>query len=243
MISFERVSKQYGAKRALDNVSFDIAPGDIFGLLGPNGAGKTTAIGLLMGHLRPTAGRVQAGDYDSATQALEARRLIGYVPDRAAFHDGVTARQILVHAGRMHGLSKAESRRRADDLLAELGLAEVADALPTTFSLGMRRKLALARARMHAPPIFVLDEPTNGLDPFAARDIEIWMRQARCAGATILLSTHALDLAERVCSKVAILNAGRLVAVAAPEALKRALAQASLLDAFLTTLASEARPT
>ncbi|MBI4752227.1 MAG: ABC transporter ATP-binding protein [Acidobacteria bacterium] len=235
-ISIYSLSKAYGTFKALEDLDLHIQPGEIFGFLGPNGAGKTTTINLLMGLIRPTSGTCAIGGFNphsvEENEILSLRRIVGYVPDATHFPEYLTAYETLEMAGRMHGLSPASRADRLRTVIAQHGLEEVIHQYPTSYSLGMRRKLALAHAQIHDPKIYILDEPTNGLDPYAAREIKVWMTSMAEAGKTILLSTHLLDMAERYCHRVAILNKGRLITVAHPQELKRQLQEASLEDAF-----------
>jgi ABC-2 type transport system ATP-binding protein len=224
------LTKAYGAFRALDGLDLEVAPGEVFGFLGPNGAGKTTTIRLLMGMLVPSAGEARLLDLDAHAQRVEAKRVVGYLPDDPVFPEHLRGRELLEFVGEMHGLRRPEARRRAEALLAEMDLEEAASDFANTYSMGMRRKLALACARVHEPPLYILDEPTNGLDPHAQREVVAWITAAAAAGRTVFLSTHLLDLAERICTRVGIVSRGRLLAAGAPAELRDQLCPGGSLE-------------
>ncbi|MCC6741579.1 MAG: ABC transporter ATP-binding protein [Planctomycetia bacterium] len=229
-IETESLTKDYGAFRALDALTLVVQPGEIFGLLGPNGAGKTTTIRLLMGMLVPTAGRARLCGLDCHGDRVEAKTRVGYLPDDPKFHDYLRGREILRFVGHMHGLSGAEARSRAEALLGRFGLLEAADDYAVNYSKGMKAKLGLACAMIHDPDVFILDEPTNGLDPGAARDVQDWIVESARGGKTVLLSTHLLEMAERLCHRVGIIDKGRLAAVGTPAELKDRFAAGGTLE-------------
>lgn len=212
MIQFEGLSKSYGAYTAVQPLTLEIARGEVFGFLGPNGAGKTTTIRMLMGILVPSAGRARIAGYDCHTQAVEVKRRVGYLPDQPVFYDYLRGREILLFVGEMHGLDRPEAARRADRLLDEMGLAAASADYAINYSLGMKKKLGLACALVHAPEVLILDEPINGLDPRAARDVQERLQRSAATGMTIFVSTHLLDMAQRLCSRVGIIDQGGLVA-------------------------------
>jgi ABC-2 type transport system ATP-binding protein len=192
----------------------------MFGFLGPNGAGKTTTIRMMMGILVPSGGSVRIAGLDCHRDAAEVKRHVGYLPDSPIFYDYLRGREILQFIGEMHGLTRAESLRRTDRLLTELGLEQVGEEFAVNYSMGMKKKLGLACALIHEPSVLILDEPTNGLDPRASRDVQQRLRRSADEGTTIFLSTHILDMAERLCSRIGIIHHGELVATGSPQELK-----------------------
>jgi len=224
------LGKSYGAFQALSALDLEVAPGEVFGCLGPNGAGKTTTIRLLMGMLVPSAGSARLLGRDCQRERVEVKRLVGYLPDDPSFPDHLRGAELLRFVAEMHGLDKARARRRCEELLREFDLADAAHDFANTYSMGMRRKLALACARVHEPPLYILDEPTNGLDPHAQREVVDWIRASAGSGRTVFLSTHLLDLAERICTRVGIISQGRLLAVGTPDELKDRLCPGGSLE-------------
>jgi ABC-2 type transport system ATP-binding protein len=212
MIEFQRLTKTYGDVTAVRELELSVGRGEMFGFLGPNGAGKTTTIRMMMGILVPTSGRVTIDGLDCQADALEVKRRVGYLPDNPFFYDYLRGREILTFVGEMHGLPRGEAVRRAGALLDELALDEAAEEFAVNYSAGMKKKLALACALIHDPPVLILDEPTNGLDPRASREVQERLRLGAEQGKTIFLSTHLLNMAERLCSRVGIIHRGRLVA-------------------------------
>jgi len=235
MISIEGLDKRYGDFHAVDNLSLGVARGEVFGFLGPNGAGKTTTIRMLMGILVPTSGRALIDGLDCHARAAEVKRRVGYLPDSPIFYDFLRGREILQFVGEMHGLSRGESSARTDRLLDELGLDDASGEYAVNYSMGMKKRLGLACALIHDPPVLILDEPTNGLDPRASRDVQDRLRAAAAEGRTILLSTHLLDMAEKLCARVGIIHKGKLVSVGPAAELKQTLTHGgSLEDVFLS---------
>jgi ABC-2 type transport system ATP-binding protein len=212
MISFHHLRKDYGAFTAVRDLMLDIGRGEVFGFLGPNGAGKTTTIRIMMGILVPSSGRVAIDGLDCQRDRVEVKRRVGYLPDNPIFYDYLRGREILIFVGEMHGLARGEAEARAERLLHDLRLEDAAEDYAVNYSTGMKKNLGLACALIHDPPVLVLDEPTNGLDPRAARDVQERLRLASAQGKTIFLSTHLLDMAQRLCGRVGIIDRGALVA-------------------------------
>jgi ABC-2 type transport system ATP-binding protein len=234
MIEFLELSKTYGGFQALAPLNLTVPRGEMFGFLGPNGAGKTTTIRMMMGILVPSNGSVKIAGLDCHRDAAEVKRHVGYLPDSPIFYDYLRGREIIQFIGEMHGLSRAESIGRAGLLMEELGLEEVTEEFAVNYSMGMKKKLGLACALIHQPSVLILDEPTNGLDPRASRDVQQRLRKSVEAGMTIFLSTHILDMAERLCSRIGIIHHGELVATGSPEELKaRVTAGGSLEEVFM----------
>jgi ABC-2 type transport system ATP-binding protein len=214
---------------ALDGISLEIQPGEIFGLLGPNGAGKSTTIGILTTRVRPSGGEARIGEYDVWRQQVEAKRLIGVVQQRPNLDFALTAREILLFHGAYYGLSSGERARRAADLLARFQLAERADDMVRGFSGGMMQRLSIARAMVHDPEVLFLDEPSTGLDP--QTKLLLWeiIREYNRSGKTILLTTHNMDEADELCHRVAIVDHGRVIASGTPAELKASIPGGYLL--------------
>jgi ABC-2 type transport system ATP-binding protein len=207
------LSKVYGGqagKKALDNVSLGIKRGELFGLLGPNGAGKSTLINILAGLVNKTAGRVQIWDVDIDRDPRGSRGAIGIVPQELHIDPFFTPREALEVQAGLYGVPRAA--RRTDEILGAVGLADKADAYARTLSGGMRRRLLVAKALVHTPPVLVLDEPTAGVDVELRQSLWAYVRQLNAAGTTVLLTTHYLQEAEQLCDRIAIINHGRLIA-------------------------------
>ncbi|MFN8061619.1 MAG: ABC transporter ATP-binding protein [Vicinamibacterales bacterium] len=218
---------------ALDGLSLDIRPGEIFGLLGPNGAGKSTTIGILTTRVRPTAGTAFVGSHDVWRDGVAVKRLIGVVQQRPNLDFGLTAREMLTFHGAYFGVSSADRQRRADALLSRFQLADRADELVFGFSGGMLQRLSIARALMHEPQVLFLDEPTAGLDPQTRLLLWDIVRELNAAGRTIVLTTHNMEEADQMCHRLAIVDHGRVIAEGTAEALKRAVPGGYLIRAQL----------
>ena len=211
-IEIRGLSKAFGDTTALEDVSFTVRQGEIFGFMGHNGAGKTTTIRMLLGLLRPTRGEARVLGYDIVRDSLAIRRLCGYLPDEYALPKEMTARRFLRYVGAMFGFAGPPLERRIEELVELFGLAPVADKRLDAFSSGMIQKIGLAQALINEPRVLLLDEPTAGLDPIGRQDfLELITRLAR-DGVTVLFSTHILSDIERVCQRVAILHHGHLIA-------------------------------
>jgi ABC-2 type transport system ATP-binding protein len=211
VIEVKGLTKRYGAVSAVDDVSFTIAPGEIFGLLGPNGAGKTTTILMLLGLSESTAGEARIFGHDPMHEPLDVKRLVGYLPDTVGFYDNMTASDNLHYTARLMGIARRIRKDRILSALARVGLAEVAEKKVATFSRGMRQRLGIAEIIMKDARIAILDEPTNGLDPQASLELLDLIRVLKAHGVSILLSSHLLDRVQTVCDRVALFNAGRIV--------------------------------
>src|ERR687889_4993 len=210
-IRIESLSKTYeGGKRALNDVSFDVPRGQIFGLLGPNGAGKSTLINILAGLVVKTGGKVTIWGFDIDRHPRNAKRSIGVVPQEIIFDPFFTPRETLEIQAGLYGVAPAG--RQSDQLLAAMHLTDKAHAYSRTLSGGMKRRLLVAKAMVHSPPILVLDEPTAGVDVELRRQLWDYVRQLHATGVTIVLTTHYLEEAEQLCDRIAIINHGRLIA-------------------------------
>jgi ABC-2 type transport system ATP-binding protein len=234
-IDIRGISKDFGDTLAVDDVSFAVRPGEIFGFMGHNGAGKTTTIRMLLGLLRPTRGEASVLGYDIVRDSLAIRRLSGFLPGDYALPKEMSARRFLRYIGAMFGFSGPPLERRIDELLDLFGLAAVADKPLGAFSSGMTQKVGLAQALINEPSVLLLDEPTAGLDPIGRQELlELIGRLARNDGVTVLFSTHILGDIERVCERVAILHRGRLLAKGDLVDLKRRHGAAHMDDLYLS---------
>ncbi len=234
LIETHNLVKQYGKFVAVNNVSFDVRAGEVFGFLGPNGAGKTTTIKMIVGLLQPTSGTVKVAGYDSQSQGLDAKAASGYVPDTPNLYAKLTGRELLRFVGDLYDVDRAQATHRIDELLRMFDLADAADETLDSYSHGMQQKASLAAALMHDPKVLILDEPTVGLDPKSARLIKDILRQLADRGAAVMLSTHILEIAERMCDRIGIINKGELVAVGTMDELRGlGQGQSSLEDIFL----------
>jgi ABC-2 type transport system ATP-binding protein len=229
-IECSKLTKKFESFCAVDEITLQISAGEIFGFLGPNGAGKTTTIRLLMGMLVPTSGFANIHGMDCLKDRIELKKWIGYLPDFPTFHDYLRGSEILNFVGQMHGLKTDERKEKAAALMKKFGLIEAADEFAVNYSAGMKRKLALACAQIHDPQIFLLDEPTNELDPIASREVQNWILSSASSGKTIFLSTHLLEQAEKLCHRVGILHNGKLLALGTPGELEEHLCPGGSLE-------------
>ncbi len=214
---------------ALDGISLEIEPGEIFGLLGPNGAGKSTTIGILTTRVRPSGGQAWIGDYEVWREQVEVKRLIGVVQQRPNLDFALTAREILLFHAAYFGVAPAERARRASALLERFQLSERADELVRGYSGGMMQRLSIARAMMHDPQVLFLDEPSAGLDPQTRLLLWEIIREYNRSGKTILITTHNMEEADTLCARLAIIDHGRLIAMGAPAELKASIPGGYLL--------------
>ena len=223
-IDVHNLTKSFGDLVAVDNVSFSIASGEIFGLLGPNGAGKTTTISVLATIQKPTSGTATINGYDVVAQEDDVRRSIGIVFQDQSLDEELTAYENMDFHGRLYRISSEERRRRIDELLTLVGLADRKNSLVKTYSGGMRRRLEIARGLLHEPKVLFLDEPTLGLDPQTRN--HLWEYIARLneeKGITIILTTHYMEEADRLCDRVAIIDRGAIVVLDTAENLKNSI--------------------
>ena len=218
------LTRQFGELTAVDNITFSVAPGQFFGFLGPNGAGKSTTIKILTGLLEPSAGSIEILGRPFSSSALDLKRQIGVVPEGMALFGRLTAREYLRFVGRMYGLDRQTTDERTEELLDFMQLANESKKLVTDFSHGMQKKLSLAAAVIHAPRVLFLDEPFEGVDAIAAGMLKTMLQGMINRGATIILTSHVLEIVERLCSHVAIIHQGRLVANGALEELRTGVA-------------------
>ena len=218
---------------AVRGISFSVAAGECFGLLGPNGAGKSTTLGCITTMVRLSAGRVLVDGVDVTRDAREAKRRIAVVPQTRNLDRDLTVREVLTYHGRYFGLAAREREERADRLLQEMQLSDKAGVKPLTLSGGMQQRLLIARALMHDPRVLLLDEPTTGLDPQARRMLWETLSALHHRGLTLILTTHYMEEADRLCERLAIIDHGRILTLDTPAALKRGLPGGQILDLWL----------
>ena len=219
-ISTEKLSRRFGPLAAVDGMDLQVESGQFFGFLGPNGAGKSTTIKMLTGLLAPTSGRISLLGLDFAQNLVELKRQIGVVPEGMGLFERLSAPEYLEFVGRMYGLDKATTRKRSDELLEFMQLADRSKTMIADYSHGMQKKLALAAAVIHGPRILFLDEPFEGVDALAAGALKELLARMTERGVTIFLTSHVLEIVERLCSHVAIIKRGRLVAQGSLEQLR-----------------------
>jgi len=220
MIKVEGLTKDYGARRAIDSLSFEAEQGEILGFLGPNGAGKTTTMRILTGYMPPTSGQATVAGYDVVAESLEVRRRVGYLPETVPLYTDMTVFDYLKFMADLRHLPDAEER--AEDVLEMVGLEERAEGYIGNLSKGMRQRVGLAQALLHRPEVLILDEPTIGLDPAQVVDVRKMIREVG-KERTVLLSTHILTEAQQICDRVLIINQGHIIAEDTPENLQARL--------------------
>ena len=221
VIAARDLTKRYGKATVVDGLTFDVAKGEIFGLLGPNGAGKTTTILMMLGLTDITSGSVKVLGHDPAREPLKVKARVGYLPDSVGFYDNMTATENLAYTAKLMGLSAADRTRRIAAALARVRLIDVANRRVATFSRGMRQRLGLAEILVKQAEIAILDEPTSGLDPQATIEFLQMIAELKAEGVTVLLSSHLLDQVQRICSRVALFQSGRIVLMGAVGELAR----------------------
>ncbi len=232
--------RSFGQKVAVNHLNLTVQRGEFFGFLGPNGAGKSTTIKMMVGQLRPTAGNVRVAGVDVWQDPIQARAVMGVLPEYLNLYERLTGREFLEFAGHMYGLPAADVRQRSGELLRVLTLADDADKLIVDYSVGMRKKVALAAAIIHRPQLLFLDEPFEGIDPVSSRVIRDILHELTRRGTTIFFSSHIMEVVERLCTRVAIINHGMLVAEGSiPELRELASGEnknATLEDIFLNLI-------
>jgi len=242
MIELCDVTKKYGTKTAVDQLSLEIPAGELFAFLGPNGAGKTTTIKLMCGLLFPTSGTVRVGGYDLSTQGDKARQQISYVPDQPYLYEKLTGREFLQFIADMYGLPAELGKERIEEMIALFELKDFVDDLTERFSHGLRQRTVFASALLHDPRVLIVDEPTVGLDPRSVRLLKDLLRQRADHGMTVFLSTHSLDVAQQLADRIGIVEHGRLISCGSLEALRKdAALDGSLEDVFLKITEEAAR--
>ena len=224
VLDAQGLTKRYGSFVAVDNLNLRIERGEIFGLLGPNGAGKTTTILMLLGLTEPTSGSVRVLGFDPTRQPLSVKARVGYLPDAVGFYDELTARENLAYIARLNGLPRKEATSRIEEAIARMGLSDVIDKQVRTFSRGMRQRLGVADLLIKRPQLIIMDEPTLGLDPEAARQFLQLIVELRDEGITLMLSSHLLHQVQAVCNRVGLFSKGKMELVGAvPELAQQVL--------------------
>jgi ABC-2 type transport system ATP-binding protein len=230
MLRVVDLTVEVGHRLLVAEASFTVAPGDVVGLVGPNGAGKTTTLGMVTGLLRPDAGLVLIDGVEVWRDPVAAKRRIGVLPEDLRLFDRLTGAELLTYNGLLRGMAPAVVEGRARELLDVLGLADAAGTLVVDYSHGMRKKIALAAALLHAPRVLFLDEPFEAIDPVSARTIRGLLERYTAGGATVVFSSHVMELVERLCDRVGIMHLGRLIAEGPTDQVR---AGRSLEDAFV----------
>lgn len=240
MLDINGLSKTYGDFEAVKELQLKVPAGQVYGFLGPNGAGKTTTMRMIMGVLVPTRGTIAVDGHDTVAHREYVKSVIGYVPDHPIFYDFMKGREILEFVAEMQGQSAAEARDSAERMLSRFSLGDAAEEFAVNFSLGMKKKLGLAAALIHSPKLLILDEPTSGLDPRASRDVQERLERFAADGGTVFLSSHLLDMVERLCQNIAVIHQGALVASGTLAAIKDQLkSTGGLEDLFLELTSPE----
>ncbi len=232
------LGKRFGGRTALDDLTLALPRGEIFGLLGPNGAGKSTTLNLFMGFLHPTSGSARIAGLDCTRETRAVMRVVGHLPEEPALFDNLTGREVLSFVLSVRGEATPPRFADAAACAERLGFVDDLDQLVAGYSMGMRKKLALVLALAHDPPVLLLDEPTNGLDPVVAREVRTMLEERAARGGTVVLSTHLLDVAQRVCHRLGVLVRGRLRTFGSASDICADAGTATLEDAFLA-LSSE----
>ena len=210
MIKLTNLTKIYGKLTAVNHINLEVGSGEIFGFLGPNGAGKTTTIRMITGLLQPTEGTAVIGGYDIQREPIQAKAITGFIPDRPYIYDKLTATEFMHFTASLYDLTDA--RNRITGLLELFGLVDWMDELVENFSHGMKQRLVMASALLHEPGVLVVDEPMVGLDPRGARLVKDIFKDLASKGVTVFMSTHTLEIVEQMCSRVAIINQGGIIA-------------------------------
>ena len=243
MVELDHVSKKFGNKIAVNDLTLHIPRGELFAFLGPNGAGKTTTIKLMCGLLYPSKGSIRLGGFNLADQGDQARQLISYVPDQPFLYEKLTGREVLRFIADMYGMKPEHTARRIEDMIELFSLEGFIDDLTERYSHGMRQRTVFASALLHEPKVLIVDEPTVGLDPRSVRLLKDLLRREAEAGMTIFLSTHSLDVAQELADRIGVISGGRLIGCGTLETLqKQAGMDASLEEIFLKLTEEEAVP-
>ena len=241
MLVCDNLTRSFGDLLAVDRLSLSVKSGELYGFLGPNGAGKTTTIRIMTGLLRPTAGSACIGGFDIQQNPRQARSIFGYIPDNPFLYDKLTGWEFLTFMADLYSLPMENRKERISELLHLFELDQKGDELIQSYSRGMRQKISLAGALIHNPEIVFLDEPTSGLDPRSARLMKDLLRQLCDNGVTVFISTHILEIAERMCDRFGIIHHGRLIATGTMEELRShsVAGSESLEDIFLSLTGGE----
>jgi ABC-2 type transport system ATP-binding protein len=244
MIEIDNVTRKYGTKVAVSDLTLHIPTGELFAFLGPNGAGKTTTIKMMVGLLRPSSGTIRLCGYDVSQRQLAANRLLGYIPDVPYLYDKLSGIEFLRFIAEMYGLDKRSAGEKIAEQIDAFGLDDFVEDLTESYSHGMKQRLTFAAAMLHDPKVLVIDEPMVGLDPRGVRLVKDLLRARAAAGQTIFMSTHLLSIAEEIADRVGIVESGRLRFLGTLEQLRQHLAthDASLENLYLSFTAGEQPP-
>ena len=237
MIQVENLAKEFvdlkrGHVTALDHVSFDVQPGEVFGLLGPNGAGKTTCLRILSTVLRPTSGRALIDGHDVAKKPDKVRTRIGFMSCNTGIYDRMTAFEMVEYFGRLYGLDDEELAERIDRVFDELQMNDMRDVLGSKMSTGMKQKVSIARTIVHDPPVMIFDEPTSGLDVLVARNVIQTVKSLSEQGKCIIFSTHIMREVEKLCQRIAVIHRGRILAIGSVQELAEKYNQPDMEELF-----------
>ena len=243
MIRIDNVTKLYGPKVAVQDLTLHVPAGELFAFLGPNGAGKTTTIKMLCGLLFPTSGSVSIGGFDVRTQGDHARALVSYVPDQPFLYEKLTGREFLQFTADLYGLDKARAAERIAAVVEWFHLDEFADDLTVRYSHGMKQRTVFAAALVHEPKLLIADEPTVGLDPKSVRELKVLLRKLAADGMTIFLSTHTLDIAQELADRIGIIDRGKLLACGTMADLRTQAARDGNLEDLFMTITQEGAAT
>jgi sodium transport system ATP-binding protein len=246
MIHVNELTKSFsdlkrGNVYAVDRVSFDVRPGEIFGLLGPNGAGKTTCLRILSTVLRPTRGTAFIDGYDVDRQPAEVRARIGFMSGNTGLYDRMTAREMVEYFGRLYGLGEQALAERIESIFTTLQMQDFKDLLGSKMSTGMKQKVSIARTIVHDPPVLIFDEPTSGLDVLVARAVQDAIKSLRDQGKCIIFSTHIMREVEKLCDRVAIIHRGRILAIGTVRELERAYGEPDMEELFFELISEHER--
>jgi ABC-2 type transport system ATP-binding protein len=233
MIETENLSRRYGAKMALHQLNLRVAAGEILGFLGPNGAGKSTTVKILTGMIKPDGGRARVAGFDVARDPFEVKKRIGYVPESAALYESLSAREYLELIASLYHLPASGAAHRIEDMLQRFDLAHAIDQRLSEFSKGMKQKVLIASALMHRPEVLFLDEPLTGLDANAALVVKELIRGLAAQGRTIFFCSHVLEVVERICTRIVIINQGQVIADGTARDIAASTGAASLEAAFV----------
>lgn len=236
MIKVENVTKKFGSKVAVNNISFEVRDGEIFGFLGPNGAGKTTTIKMIVGLLLPDTGTLKIKNVDVVEDSLEAKKKISYVPDNPDLYDNMTGRQFVNFISNVFGVDKSTRDERIREYSELFELSDDLDTYISNYSHGMKQKLALISALVHDPEVMILDEPMVGLDPKSAYNLKELMRKRCNEGKSVFFSTHVMEVAEKICDRVAIIKNGKIIAIGTLEEIRQSSGNSSSLEEIFLEL-------
>ncbi len=232
MIETQHLTKKFGEKVAVDDLNLSVAPGEILGFLGPNGAGKTTTVKILTGMLQPTDGRARVAGFDVLEEPVEVKKRIGYVPESGALYESLTPAEYLDLVASLHHLDRSVASARVDEMLDLFGLTDAMHQRMSEFSKGMKQKVLISAALIHNPEVLFLDEPLNGLDANAAMMVKELLKKLAAQGKTIFFSSHILEVVERICTRIVIIDQGRQIVDGTSQEIARSTGSKTLEEAF-----------